>query len=229
MTEPTTDTPATEFSFKIQGTEATMVIDLNAIPIDWKRKAVENMAKTAITNRVNQAQVKFNKANEPFAKYDAALAAFTADPVTNANPGEAPTGERPTSPDLIAIASKAKADLLAGKLGERQKGDKPARKTVDPVEAAITTTVVRAVYDARRANNPQLKYPEVLAEVNKAGGGRAYLLAQIEAKVAAAPEAEKAEVRKASEKRLQDQYVGPAEVMAGRTTPKSLKDTAGLI
>jgi hypothetical protein len=117
--------------------------------------------------------------------------------------------------------------LLKGEIRQQgKKGEGRSRQPKDPLVQAVTNVVVRAVYEAHKAAGAKVdngkggtrpySFPDATKEVG--GDGIKYLNAQIDAKVAAAPEAEQAALRTQLEKRRDDQYINPAKVMLGLST-----------
>jgi hypothetical protein len=211
----------------------TVNIDLSAIPQDARLELLRGAVRTTVNNRVNVAMVRNRAARAPFVAWAAYEAAIAADPLqtTVAKPeGEKPTGEAPAALDPVAKAQEAIADLLKGELrSQAKKGEGRSRKTADPLTNAVTNVVVRAVFEANKAAGRTVDngkggtraytFPDATKEVG--GDGIKYLNAQIDAKVAAAPEAEQAELRKQLEKQRDTRYIEPAQVMLGLKTSKA--------
>lgn len=244
MTELTaTDTPATpDLNLAIEvantapeGSEQnqTVSINLGEIPQEARLELLRSAVRTAVTNRVNVAMVRNRAARAPWAAWAAYEAAIAADPLqtTVAKPeGDKPTGEAPAALDPIAKANEAIADLLKGELrSQAKKGEGRSRQPKDPLVQAVTNVVTRAVYEANKAAGRTVDngkggtrpygFPDATKEVG--GDGVKYLNAQIDAKVAAAPEAEQAELRKALEKQRDTRYIEPAQVMLGLKQSKA--------
>lgn len=192
----------------------TRSLDLATIPPETRLALLKNAVGTTINNRVNVTNSRYNVALKPFIAYDEAM---KADPLQTAV--AKPEGERPAAPDLTAKVDEAIADLVAGKLRERGKSGAKPRQTRSPLVAAVTPIVVRAVFDANKAANASYKYPDAVKEVG--GDGIAYLNAQIDAKVNAAPADAQAELRKQLEKSRDTRFINPAKVMIGETTTKA--------
>jgi hypothetical protein len=187
--------------------------------MDLLRSAV----RTFVTNRVNVANVRQNKLIEPFAAYDKAIA---ADPLQTAVPK--PEGTRPAPLDTLAKANDAIADLLKGEVRtQAKKGEGKSRQPRDPLVAAVTPIVVRAVFEAHKARDPKYTFPLATKEVG--GDGIAYLNAQIDAKVSAAPEAEQASLRSQLEKQRDTRYINPAKVMIGATVTKAAAELPSIL
>lgn len=210
------------------GDNKTVTIDLAAIPQEARLELLKSAVRTSVTNRVNVAMVRNRAARAPWTAWAAYEAAIAADPLQTAvakPEGDKPTGEAPAALDPMAKAAEAIADLLKGELRSGgKKGEGRARKTADPLTVAVTGVVVRAVYDANKAAGRKViadgkerayGYPDATKEVG--GDGIKYLNAQIDAKVAAVPEAEQAALRSQLEKRRDDQYINPAKIMLGQT------------
>lgn len=239
MTEATNETPAApDLNLAIEvantaetegGENKSVTVDLAAIPQDARLELLRNAVRTVVTNRVNVAMVRNRAARAPFVAWAAYEAAIAADPLQTAVPkpeGDKPTGEAPAAIDPIAKANEAVADLLKGELrSQAKKGEGRSRQPKDPLVQAVTNVVTRAVFEANKAAHRTIpvegkparaySFPDATKEVG--GDGIAYLNAQIDAKVAAAPEAEQAALRTSLEKRRDDQYINPAKVMLGLT------------
>jgi hypothetical protein len=209
------------------GDNKSVSIDLAAIPQDARLELLKGAVRTMVTNRVNVAMVRNRAARAPFVAWAAYEAAMAADPLQTAvakPEGDKPTGEAPAAIDPIAKANDAIADLLKGELrAQAKKGEGRSRQPKDPLVQAVTNVVTRAVFEANKAAGRKLddgkggtraySFPDAVKEVG--GDGIKYLNTQIDAKVAAAPEAEQAALRTQLEKRRDDQYVNPAKVMLG--------------
>lgn len=214
----TPETPAVDpntLVFKIPGTETNIGIDLAQIPADARLKLLGQKVTENISNRVRVAGVRHTKACEAFDQYDAAQA---ADPLQTAVPK--PAGERPAI-DLLALASAARADLYAGKVGERAKGSGKTKVARDPIIAAVTQAVVRELFDNTKATTPGFKYTDAVKLVG--GDGVAYLDAKIAEKVAAG--ADQAALLKMKE----DKYMRPARIMLGQEVPKNVKEGVSIL
>jgi hypothetical protein len=215
------------------GDDLTVTIDLAAIPQDARLELLKSAVRTSVTNRVNVAMVRNRAARAPFVAWAAYEAAIAADPLQTAvakPEGDKPTGDAPVALDPIAKANEAVADLLKGELRQAgKKGEGRKRKSADPLVTAVTGVVVRAVFDANKAAGRKVDdgkggtrpygFPDATKEVG--GNGIAYLNAQIDAKVAAAPEGERDELRKQLEKQRDSRYIEPAQVMLGLKTSKA--------
>jgi hypothetical protein len=237
MTEATEETPAANpnvLAITIPNTATTeggddqsVSIDLGGIPAEARLELLRNQVRDVVRNRVNVAVQRSKKAREPFSAWAAYNAAIAADPLQTAlakPEGEAPTGDMPAAVDPIAKANEAIASLLKGELGARRgEGNAAGRTPKDPLVTAVTGVVARAVYEANKGTTVadgkggtrKFTYPDAVKLVG--GDGVAYLNAQIDAKVSAAPEAEQAALRTQLEKRRDDQYVNPARIMLGQT------------
>lgn len=216
------------FSFELAETlpltaeQRTVTLDRSLIPPEARSELLNEAIRTRIVNRVNVANVRFNKANEPFAayaKYQAALAAHTADPITVPHPGPpvpAPTGTAPTPVDFVAKVNEAIADLYKGDLGRRTGEPGKSRTPKDPVDKAVTSIVVKEVFDNNKASNAKYTYPDAVKTVGSSGV--TYLLAKIDELVAAGQD--RAKLVEFMERR----YLAPARILAGVDT---LKGKAG--
>lgn len=242
MTEQT-ETPASpELNLVIEvansavtegGSNRDVAIDLAQIPQDARLELLRSAVRTVITNRVNVAMVRNRAARAPFVAWAAYEAAIAADPLQTAvakPEGEKPTGEAPAALDPIAKANEAIADLLKGELrAQAAKGKGRSRAPKDPLVQAVTNVVTRAVFEANKAAGRKITgtdgkerpygFPDATKEVG--GDGIAYLNAQIDAKVSAAPEGERDELRKQLEKQRDTRYIEPAQVMLGLKQSKA--------
>lgn len=238
---PAGDAPAIDYNLSITvphsapagdgAVDREATIDLAAIPADARMELLRSAARGFVLNRVNVANVRRNKDIAPWVEYEKAIA---ADPLQTAV--AKPTGERPVPLDTFAKASEAIAALLKGEVGTRAKnGEGTSRAPKDPLVAAVSPIVVRAVFDARKGTQIAGKdgamrnytYPDAVKEVG--GDGVAYLNAQIAAKVAAVPEGEQAALRTALEKQRDTRYINPARVMIGQTTTKASADLPSIL
>lgn len=202
--------------FRIPNTETDISIVLGEIPADTRLDLLKKAVRDMIANRVNVANVRNNKALEPWNAYDEAS---KADPLQTAVPK--PEGERP-SVDLLAVAAKARSDLYAGELQKRGDGSgRKAREPKDPLVAAVTKAVISELFQKKKAGNPSYKIMDAQKEVGT--DGVAYLKSLIDEKVAAGAD------RATFEKFMEDRYMKPARIMLGIDVPKGLKDAEGLL
>jgi hypothetical protein len=208
-----------------------VAIDLSLIPGDARLELLRSAARTFITNRVNVANVRANKALAPWLTYEAAMA---ADPLQTAV--AKPTGERPQPLDTFAKAQEAIADLLKGEVRtQAKKGEGKSRAPKDPLVAAVTPIVTRALFEANKTSQisdgkggtRKYSYPDAVKAVG--GDGIAYLNTQIDAKVAAVPEAQQAALRKQLESQRDTRYIEPAKVMIGQTVSKKSADLPSIL
>lgn len=215
------------------GTDRKLTIDLSAIPADARLELLKSQVRTFVTNRVNVANVRANKALAPWLAFDAAMA---ADPLQTAV--AKPDGERPAALDTFAKASEAIADLLKGEVRQQaRRGEGKSRAPRDPLVAAVTPIVTRAVFEANKARNATVAvegkparpytYPDAVKEVG--GDGIAYLNKQIDAKVSAAPAAEQAKLRADLEKNRDSRYIEPAKTMIGTKLTKAQSDLPSIL
>lgn len=182
------------FTFAVPNTDNVQVgIDIAEVPAEIRTKMLQGAVKTYILGRANVANVRYNKLK---AEYDKARA-------------DDPTGDHkaPEAPDLIALVSAAKTDLLAGTIRERGTGEGKTRQPKDPLDKAVTGVVVTALFAARKAADPKYSYLTAVKEVG--ASGIAFLKAQIDAKVENG--ADRAELEKSMETR----YMAPARKMVG--------------
>jgi hypothetical protein len=210
-------------------------INLADIPADARMELLRSAVRTAVTNRVNVAMVRNRAQRAPFTAWAAYDAAQAADPMqtTVAKPeGERPTGEAPAALDPIAKANEAIADLLKGELRQQaKKGEGKSRAPKDPLIAAVTQVVARAVFDSHKAAGTKVPvegkepraytYPDAVKEVG--GDGIAYLNKQIDAKVAAGAD------RAALEKARDSRYINPAKVMLGLNQTKAQAELPSIL
>lgn len=217
-----TDAPAADpnvFSFLIPNTETNIGINIATIPPETRLDILQAGIRDYIRNSVNQANVRNNKANAPFDAYDEAM---KANPLQEAV--KKPDGERATV-NLLEVAAAARERLYKGEVKKQGDGTSTRSRTpVDPLVKMVTDAVTRELFEKGKAAGSKAKYMEVQAEVTKAGGGIAYLDAKIAEKVAATPEANRADVAKQLEAFKQDRYIKPAEMMLGRKDNKNTKE-----
>jgi hypothetical protein len=193
------------------GDDRTVSINLADIPANARLELLKAQVREIVRNRVNVANVRRNKERAPFLAWAAYEAAQAADPMQTAvakPDGEKPTGEAPASLDTMEKAGEAIADLLKGEIRSgRAKGEGKSRAPKDPLVAAVTPIVVKAVYDANKGTKLDdgkggqrtYTYPDAVKAVG--GDGVAYLNAQIDAKVATGAD------RAALEKALNARYL----------------------
>lgn len=197
------------FTFRIPNTETDIGIDIAAIPAEVRMDFLKKGLRDYITNAVNQANVRTNKANAPFDAYDEAV---KADALQTAVPK--PEGERATA-DLIGTAAAARERLYKGEVRKQGEGEGRKRETVDPLAKLVTEAVVRELHAKGKDAGGKRKYTEFTAEVAKAGGGIKYLEAKIAEKVAGGTD--EAVLRKFMDER----YIKPAQMMLGSRTTKA--------
>lgn len=223
------------------GDNQTVSINMAEIPADARLELLRSAIRTSVTNRVNVAMVRNRAARAPWVNWAAYDAAIAADPLQTAvakPEGERPTGEAPAALDPIAKANEAIADLLKGELrSQAKKGEGRSRKTADPLVQAVTNVVVRAVFEANKAQGRTVDngkggtrpygFPDATKEVG--GDGIKYLNAQIDAKVAAAPEGERDALRKSLEAARDARYITPAKVMLGQDLTKKQAELPSIL
>lgn len=217
MTSVAPEAPAADpnaLIFRIPNTETDINIDITKIPAEARLELLKKAIKDHVTNRVNQTNVRHKKALAPWDAYDEAV---KADALQSAV--AKPTGDKPTV-DLIAPAAAARADLYEGKLRTQTEGGKP-REAKDPLIAAVTSAVVRELFEKNKVTQTGYKYTDAVKEVS--GDGVAYLNARIAEKVAAGGD------EKALNKFLEDRYMKPARIMLGRDLPKSISDQSSIL
>lgn len=193
------------------GGAVSMAVELNTIPLNIRMDLLRKAIIGYVVNSVNQETIRTNKANAPWAAYDAAQA---ANPAQTAVPQ--PTEPRKVA-DLIAVAQAARTRLYEGKVKKMGEPGK-TRTKVDPVTAAITAAVLRDLFDRNKETTPGYKWTDAVKEVG--GDGRKYLEAKIAEKVAAG--ADEAVLRKV----LNERYIAPAEMMYGKRDTKATKDVS---
>lgn len=215
------------------GEDRSITVALGDIPAEARLELLRSAVRGFVYNRVNVANVRQNKLIAPWIAYEAAIA---ADPLQTAV--AKPDGERPAPLDTFAKAEESIAALLKGELGTRKgEGTGKSRAPKDPLVSAVTPIVVRAVFDSRKAAGATVPvegkaprmytYPDAVKEVG--GNGVAYLNAQIDAKVAAVPEAEQAALRKQLEQHRDTRYIEPAKVMIGQTVTKKAGELPSIL
>lgn len=209
----------------------TASIAADQVPPAARLALLKRAIGEVVKNRVNVAENRANKARMPFlawALFDAAQAADPLQTAVKQPEGERPTGDAPALLDRAAKAGEAIADLLKGELNTgRGAGTSRDRTPVDPLIKAITGVVTQAVFASHQAAGTTIpvegkaarkySYPDAVKEVGR--DGLAYLNAQIAAKVAAVPEAQRAALQAQLEKARDARYVGPASILIGRDQP----------
>lgn len=209
-----TETPAAPvdgntFQFRIPNTETDIGIDIAKIPAEVRMDFLKKGLRDYITNAVNQANIRANKANAGHDAYDEAI---KADALQTAV--AKPTTEKATA-DLTGTAAAARERLYKGEIRKQGDGTATPRATVDPLTKLVTEAVVRELHAKDKAAGGKRKYTEFTSEVANAGGGVKYLEAKIAEKVAGGGDAA------VLNKFLQDRYIKPAEMMLGTKTGKS--------
>lgn len=250
MTEQTNNEAPVDNSLAIEiantattegGDNQSVSINLADIPQEARLELLKSAVRTAVTNRVNVAMVRNRSARAPFVAWAAYEAAQAADPMqttVHKPEGERPSGEAPAALDPIAKANEAVADLLKGELRQQaKKGEGKSRAPKDPLVAAVTQVVARAVFDSHKAAGTKVPvegkepraytYPDAVKEVG--GDGIAYLNKQIDAKVAAAPEGERDALRAQLEKQRDTRYIKPARVMLGMDISKAQSELPSIL
>jgi hypothetical protein len=198
------------------GDDRKVLIDAATIPAEARFELLRSAVRGFVTNRVNVANVRRNKELAPWLAYEQAIA---ADPMQTAV--AKPEGERPQPLDTFAKAQEALAALAKGEIRTVTKGTGKSRTPKDPLVAAVTPIVVRAVFDANKARDPKYTYPLAVKEVG--GDGIAYLNKQIDAKVAAGAD------RAALEKARDEKYLNPARIMIGQGGGKKVTDLPSIL
>lgn len=207
-------------------------IDATAIPAEARFGLLRDRITELVKNRVNVAEQRVNKQltlRSAWAAYDTAQASNALQTAVAKPDGDRPTGDAPAPLDRTAKAGEAIADLLAGRItSQRASGEGRKRATVDPLTKAITSVVVDRVFRAAQAAGTTVPVegkaprPYAYVDAKKAvgGDGLAYLNAQIDNRVNAAPAAEQTALRSQLEKRRDAEYVTPARIMTGLDAPK---------
>jgi hypothetical protein len=205
---PVADPNVLSFELPESAGNFTVSLDMQTIPAATRLDLLKRAVTQLISGRVNVALSRVNKANEAFIKYDEALAAHTADPITVPAPA-LPEGERTPPVDVAAKVSEGIAALQAGKL-TREKSESTSRRVArDPVDAIVTGVVQRELFAKNKAANPSYKWTDVVKEVG--ASGVAYLNKRIETLVAGGAD------RGQLEAMLDAKYIAPARIQAGVT------------
>lgn len=192
--------------------------DAATIPGDARLALLFSGVHRYIANRVNAAVQRHNK-DEAVIAWTAYDNAQKADPMQSAVPQ--PTVERPAAPDLEDAYKRAVEALTSGEIRRRGDGSPRARKTVDPLVKLVTQSVVREVYEARKAADATYTYLKAQQEVG--ADGVAYLNKLIDAKVEAGA------VRADLEKMRDVRYINPAKIMLGQTDTKAIKELPSIL
>lgn len=224
MTEATAPEVSTVLSIELPGLPGARSFDCTTIPAHTRLDMLKSAVAGYIRNRVNQTSVRHGK-DEKVAAWTAYDEAQKADPMQTAV--AKPEGERPAAPDLEASYSAAIAALTSGDIRKLGTGAPKSRSTVDPLVKAVTDIVVKEVFAARKAADATYTFLKAKAEVGS--DGIKYLSDMIEAKVAAAPEADQVTLRAQLEKMREAKYVGPAKIMLGMTVSKALSELPSIL
>lgn len=156
MADETTDLNALSFTLpeSIDNT-ITVEIDLSALPDASRARLLGTAARQYIMNRVNTAAVRFRK---ELATYEAEIAKDATF-----------TGDKPTAPNYAELAGAAKSDMMTGEMRDRGDGTGGKRAPKDPIDAVVTTAVVRELFGKRKAANAATKYVDITKEVGASG------------------------------------------------------------
>lgn len=195
--------------FDIPNTDKQMQIDITQVPAELRMEFLQKGLQNYVRNSVNQANVRHNKALEPWNAYEKACA---ADPAQTAVPK--PEGEKPTV-DLIQTATDARKRLYENEV--RKQGTGTSKKKTDPLTKMVTDAVVREIFEKKKDTVSGYKWTDAVKEVG--GNGIEYLDKLIAEKVAAG--ADEAELNKYKESR----YIQPAKLMLGQRDTATTKGT----
>lgn len=207
----TTTAPDTVAKFTLPTLEGERSFDCAQIPANVRLDFLKKATRDYINNRVNAVVQRHQKLEAVIAwdRYDAAV---KADALQTAVPK--PEGERPAAPDLEDAFKRACEALVTGDV--RKQGAEPkARQRKDPLIALVTDTVIREVYESKRAADP--KYSFLAAKKEVGTDGIEYLNKMIEAKVAEGVD------RAALENMRDTRYINPAKLMLGINDNKAIK------
>jgi len=223
MTEVTTEAPAvavadTVLVFELPGITGQHSFDCATIPANVRLDFLKDKVRGYFQNRVNATAMRHAK-DATVAAWHAYDEASKADPLQTAVPK--PEGERPAAADLAGTLSKAMTDLVAGNVRKMGTGEKKPRERADPLIKAVTSAVVREVFESGKAANPKFTYLEASKQVGK--DGVAYLNAMIEKRVAEGVD------RTALEKMRDTKYINPAKIMLGQTVGKAISELPSIL
>lgn len=196
MTEPTETNP-NALAFTLPETidnTITVEVDLAALPDASRARLLSTAVRQYIMNRVNTAAVRYRKDK---AAYDAEIAKDATF-----------TGDIPALPNYAELAGAAKSDMLTGDMRDRGDGTGGKRAPKDPLDAVVTTAVVRELFSKRKAATPSTKYIDITKEVG--ASGIAYLNARADA-AAGDDEARRAVLAK----KIETEYLAPARKLLG--------------
>lgn len=197
--------------FEIPGTDNTaMQVDLTQIPPAVRMDLLKKSVEAYVRNSVNQANVRHNKAMEPWEAYSKACA---VDPAQTAVPK--PEGEMPTV-DLIEVAKAARTRLYEGNV--KKTGVRKTRQTVDPLTKLVTEAIVRELFEKKKDTTKGYKWTDAVKEVG--GNGIEYLNNLINTKV------EQGANREELEKFMESRYIQPAKLMLGQRDTATTKGTS---
>lgn len=196
MTEPA-ETDLNALSFTLPETidnTITVELDLSALPEASRARLLSTAARQYIMNRVNTAAVRYRKEKDAYDAEIAKDATFT--------------GDKPEVPDYAALAGAAKSDMMTGEMRDRGDGTGGKRAPKDPLDAVVTTAVVRELFGKRKLANPATKYIDITKEVG--ASGIAFLNARAD-KAAAGDDARRAVLTK----KIETEYLAPARKLLG--------------
>lgn len=211
-------TPSTVLVFTVPDIDGEHSFDMAEIPADIRLSMLGTAVRNYIANRVNATTQRHRKdpIEAAWAAYDAAIA---ADPLQTVV--AKPTETRPASPDLLASLQRAIEALKSGELRTKGSEPKKSREKRDPLVAAVTPIVEKAVFARMKEANPKASFLEAKKLV--AGDGIAYLNAQIDERVALGDN--RAELEKSRDAK----YINPARIMLGLDTARGAKDLPSLL
>lgn len=191
--------------------------DCARIPAAVRLDFLKDATRKYISNRLNAHTQRF-KNSDLVKAWDLYEAAIAADPLQSVVPK--PEATKPPAPDLEAHYADAITALTTGAI-RKQTGEAKTRARVDPLVKLVTDTVVRELFDSKKAADSKYTYPMAKKEVGS--DGIAFLNARIDAKVAAGAD------RALLEKMRDTKYVRPAEMMLGRNETKAVKELPSIL
>jgi hypothetical protein len=206
-----------EFPQFAEGTKHSL--DLATIPGAIRLDFLKTAVRQYVANRLNGLHTRHEK-DEKVQAWRAYENATKADPLQSTV--AKPTFDKPAEPDYQSALDNAFKDLAAGNVRKQGASDGPKpRKAADPLISTVTSVVVRAVFDSRKAADPKYTWVQAKAEVGS--DGIAYLNSMIDAKVAAGGD------RAALENARDEKYVKPARAMLGLDTSKKAAGLPSLL
>lgn len=212
------------FTHPLFPADTSYSFDCAEIPAEQRLDFLKTKTREYVANRLNSLAQRHLK-DEKVAAWTAYENAQLADPLQTAI--AKPDFDKPEAPDYVEAMERAFKDLRDGNTRKHGDGTKKVRERKDPLIKLVTESVLKDVYAKKNAVDPKFTY--IMAKAEVGADGLAYLNTLIEAKVAAAPEADAPALRAALEKMREEKYVKPAKLMLGITENKTIKDLPSIL